>query len=274
MPEAEPLVERFGLERDRGHRGRRVFSGSEIRLIVSGIGSEAAATAVAELAGPSDQRRTEAWLNVGLAGHREREVGEAFLVHRVESVADGGVWFPMIAFEPSLPTASLVTVERPEVEYPKTVLYDMEGAGFVRAAQMRATSELVQLVKIVSDNRATSIDTVTASIASRLVAARLDEIAAIASTLAELSRELAARRSGPTVEPWLDRWHFTVTERRQLERLLARLAALDPAGAPTAADLAAERSARDVLGALADFLDEHPVDYRRPAVTASRRQPR
>ena len=75
--EARPLIDRYRLEpADDG--AFRCFHGSGRSLVISGVGKVAAAAATACL----HEKPLDVWVNVGIAGHRDRAPGELVRAHR------------------------------------------------------------------------------------------------------------------------------------------------------------------------------------------------
>lgn len=254
--EARPLIRRFGLARAEAG-DFPVWRADGVALVVSGVGRRAASAATVDLAS-REPAGEAAWLNVGIAGHRSLPLGGVVLAHKVTSAADEAAWYPPLVFEPPCATATVTTVDRPETAYPGGTVYEMEAAGFYAAAARFASAELIQVVKVISDNAEAPVERLTASRVRELIAGRLDVIERIASETAALARELDARRAPPpALAKIAGRWRFTVTQRRRLERVLRRLAVVDPA-APAAAELAGLRSARAVLAALEERLAAQP----------------
>ena len=74
--EGKPLIDRYGLRRRTLRSDYPIYEGNDITLIVSGIGKVAAAAATACLHASTNDHRPGVWLNVGIAGHSQRPVGE------------------------------------------------------------------------------------------------------------------------------------------------------------------------------------------------------
>jgi nucleoside phosphorylase len=192
--EARPLIRRFGLARVDGGEFP-IWHAAETSLVISGVGRAAAASAVACLAG--DEPPAEAaWINVGIAGHRALPLGEVVLAHKVADRTGGRAWCPPLVFEPPCATATVTTVDRPETGYPEETVYEMEAAGFCSAAAQFASAELIQVVKVISDNAAAPPDRLTSGRVEELIEARIETIALIIEQTAGLARELVARRTG------------------------------------------------------------------------------
>ena len=266
--EAKPLIRRYGLAHDPVSEPFRLFrgggdadrdaDGNEVALIVSGIGKIAAASATSYLhlaAGGG----LAAWLNVGLAGHGSRGVGEAILAHAVTDVASGRSWYPPRVLDAPVPSDRLLTVDTVERGFAADGAYEMEASGFVSTACRFATSELVHCLKIVSDGPGDQPEkTLSARRAEELVEGRMEEVEAVGESLRGLLRELRERAvDPPELRELLEIWRFTVTEKLQLRRLLERRAVLVPEEPlPRFTDL---RRGKDVLRRLRAWLDDLPI---------------
>lgn len=250
--EARPLIEHFRLTRDLDAAPFELYRGDQMTLVVSGMGKLAAATAVGWMAALSGGAPA-AWLNVGIAGHGTRRVGESILAHAVVDRATGAIHYPALVFDPHGPTDRVLTVDAVERHYTDDGAFDMEASGFAQAAARFASAELVHCLKIISDGPEAPPETLTKARLGELVGGHLERVAKVAAQLAELADE-ARRLAAPPAELdlFLGRWHFTVTERRQLRRLLERWWTLRPAGSAleAVADDASVRRGKDVLAAL------------------------
>ncbi len=255
--EARPLIDHFGLEAADPGAPFRIFEGNGVALVVSGVGKVASAAAAGYLFARHGAGRDRPWINVGVGGHRDLASGSAVVAHKVVDRATGRAWYPPLVFEPALPTATVCTVDDVERDYETEMVYEMEAAGFYSAAARFATAELVHVVKIISDGPDHLPDGLTARRVTELVSAAVEPVAGLVDSTRDLARDLESVRPRVDTAPWLERWHFTVTQRRRLERLLARLRIVDPAfsDADGALARAAElRDAADVLARLEEDL--------------------
>ena len=254
--EARPLMRHFGLKAVQPPGPFPVYRGDDIDLVVTGPGRTAAAAATGWLAGLSGDTAEAGWLNVGVAGHHHARPGTAFLVHRIEDAATGRRWYPPQLLTLDCASLGLVTVDRPETNYPGDTLYDMEAAAFFDTATRFSTAELVQVIKTVSDNRAEPTGQVTARRVQALVGAAVAVIEQAVGQLHDMARELAAIDAPPPeLERFVARWRFSVTQRHQLAALLRRWQALHGTSA-WSADLDALPDAGAVLKRLAERLEE------------------
>lgn len=269
--EARPLVERFGLELLAETHAFHVYRGERGWAIVAGLGKASAAAATAYLHLLSGGELGQVWLNIGIGGHGQRAVGDAFIGHKIQDAASGLSWYPPLVVDLPCPTAPLLTVERMEEEYALPWVHEMEAAGFYPTACRFSTSELVQCFKVISDNpEATLMRATSSSLVERLIRDNLDRIESFGTALVGLAREGAALAADPPgYREILARCPFTTTEQRRLRRLLQRLAALRPGAPlplPPALGVPAERG-RDVLTALETRLSEIPIAIGRPVGT-------
>ena len=258
-PEARPLLDYFDLRPEPGAASIYRNPETNISLTLSGPGKSAAAAAVARVAAYLEADRSHAWLNLGIAGHRDLPLGQAVIVKKVTDAATGQTWFPSCAFATKLPACDLLTLEQPDAGYRKE-LFDMECAGYFQAVTGIATLELAQSVKIISDNAAQPMQGVNSKLIDRLVRQNLPEIEKIMQQLLALSaQQRRLNAPGPDYHALNERWHFTVSQQHQLRRLLSKWQALHPGDTKLADRLSREKSASAVLRTLRDELDKTPI---------------
>lgn len=259
--EAKPLVERYRLALDGDVRGFKIFRRDAVALVVSGVGKTAAAAATSFLHLAADGDRDAVWLNVGIAGHGTRTVGEAVLAHKVVDGASGRAWYPPLAFKPPCATDQVTTVDRPQLDLESPGAFEMEASGFVATAGRFASAELVHCLKIVSDGPSTDLESLTPRAVRRLVQDRLGVVEAVAEACGALSDELRrVDAEPPELDACLERWRFTVTERRELRRLLRRRWVLAPDAPLPLDELAAWARGKEVNRQLREWLDDLPVE--------------
>ncbi|MGB3562367.1 MAG: hypothetical protein WBH85_10350 [Thermoanaerobaculia bacterium] len=190
--EARPLVARLGLRSlDQGDPFR-IWEGDGTTLIVSGVGKMAAAAAVAHLRQRLSGSSIGGWINVGIGGHRSYPLGSPILASEVRDATSGQRWSPAIPFSPPCRTDAVLTVERVERLYPEAVVYDMEASGFYEAALHGGDPGLVQVLKVVSDNKTSSVDRVSGARVEQLLEASADTIENLVSAVARRAQQSAA----------------------------------------------------------------------------------
>jgi len=170
--EARPVNGHYGLTRDNSVNHPPLYKNGNMTLVVSGVGKEAAYDAtsrLAEILGPVQA----IWVNLGIAGHPNRTVGEAVLVNEILDGDDNGTWRATIPFEPPCATDRLTTLSGPDTGYRRPTLSDMEAAGFYAAALQYAPPDRIFCLKVISDNQHQPATVINAEMVSRLIKNRL-----------------------------------------------------------------------------------------------------
>lgn len=262
-PEAKPVLAFLRSGRRLTSLGGpfRVYRGDDVAVVVSGMGKTAAAAATAYLHATTQELGLGSWLNVGVAGHREADVGSAFLAHKILDRGTGKTWYPPRLLDAAIPSGQVMTVDRVERSLDGSWIYDMEASGFYDAATRCATTELVHCLKIISDNRERPAELMNVRQITSLVEARLEDLSAVLDALSDLA-EVARRTAAdpPELRAFLRRWHFTTSEARRLRRVLQRWQTLMRGPALGSGAEALPRAA-DVLHYLEERLDALPLSF-------------
>ena len=181
--EAKPVISRFRLSRVQLEQGFPIYRNKDISLIVSGAGKKNSATAVQQLHTFSQSMIKAIWVNLGIAGHPVRALGECFVASRVLDAVSADHWKvpmgPLVLFD----TDELLTVEVPDFGYKYPYALDMEAAGFFPEAQALTDPGRVHCLKVVSDNRVSPADRINKKMVSRLIENRLDILEALIEKL-------------------------------------------------------------------------------------------
>ena len=217
--EARPLLDHYRLRASTHTNPFRIYQNTHTTLIVSGMGRVNAAAASAYLAalvGPGIHH----WLNIGIAGQREYPIGSAWLAQHISSSATTHHWYPPIVFERTCPSATICTVDQPELTYPSSAIYEMEAAGFYATATRFSSGELVQCLKVISDNAEYPAARLRPNHVSQLIESALEPIHATLCTLNDLALELQHVEQFQSL-PKLP-WRMSVSQQHQLRELLRR----------------------------------------------------
>jgi len=181
--EAKPIAARLGLERAEPDQGYPIYRRGPIALAVTGSGkvNSAAATAMlGTLGGPGSRA---IWVNLGIAGHAERNVGEVLLASSVRDGGSGRQWRPTLPRIPSCPSDALLTLDRPDLVYEHEGMVDMEASGFFPVACRFSSADLVQVLKVISDNRERTARGLVAKQVRLLMGEILDPLEALLTDL-------------------------------------------------------------------------------------------
>lgn len=227
--ESQVLIERLGLsfDRDLSGRGFQVYSNLEgdvtHRLIVSGVGKVNSAAATAWLGAHSCDDPPAIWINFGIAGNRTARIGEVFRAVRVSDGDTDRSWYPPAVwareFDLLQPT-SIRTIARPTSEYPdESITVEMEAAGFYQTALRYSSAELVQVIKVISDNEDSGIEGLNPATVSRLCGETTVDMLGWLTGLVEMGRiEVEKWQLPEGVTYVLESFRFSETEKHQLIR--------------------------------------------------------
>ena len=226
--EAKPLIRHFSLQAFAEKPYLMFRNKDGIRLIISGMGASNAYNAVRYMSELKGNRfgYSEGWINVGIAGHRDLELGTCFIVNKISSRKTKEVYYPSLSIE-AKNTEGLITVDRPEKLYAEDEAFDMEAAGFFKAASICSELELINVIKVISDNKASSIDNITEKLIDDLM---LKTLYVIDPVVSELKKRLAILNQVLVLEnrflELVKPIHFSVYQRNQLKRLFQRFDAM------------------------------------------------
>jgi len=228
--EAELLIKHLALELIAEDKYKIYRNTGGTQLIVSGMGYGNARDATEYLAGmDSESEEPRAWLNVGIAGHQSAEIGSCLVANKIIHKVSGDCAFPAMIF-PNLRSSEVMTVDEPELEYPRDIAYEMEAAGFWAAAVKHSSLEFLQCLKIISDNKNHSTDRVNSDLIRTIINDNLHTILHCCEQLQQLCGQFnESGRIDEAVAALIKRFHFTVTQEHQLERLWQRYSALGKA---------------------------------------------
>lgn len=256
--EARPLIDYFRLKQVHDISSYRVYRNQDIVLAVSGIGKANSAAASGFLQGKFNSTCT-GWLNIGIAGHQARDIGEGFLAHTIYDDATGRVWYPSFVFKRPCETDAVRTVDRVEFIYDEDIAYEMEAAGFYSSACRGSTSELTHCYKIVSDNPENSVLELDADQISNLVDGHTEMVNSLVEILSDLVHKVRARELLDGQEEEFHRkWKFSVTQQAKLKKLLIKCQTLK---LPVTADSEILESCRDASSVLENIDKRHRSNW-------------
>ena len=121
----------------------------------SGIGKVNAAIGVTQTYFYFNQDNN-VWINIGLAGHKDLKIGKICSINKISDNETNKDFFPF-ANEFEIQSQGCLTVGTRKKNY-SSKIYDMESSGFYQSASKYSSNELLQIVKIISDNQYESID--------------------------------------------------------------------------------------------------------------------
>ena len=273
--EARPVIHHFRLQRNQAFKPFPLYENETLKLAVSGVGMDNMSLACATLAGihsatqfnSGNQVSEAAWLNIGIAGHQSATPGSAFLVHKVSGGSaspdsQGRHFYPVWPGQWPHLTASLMTVDKPELEYAQDALYDMEATAFYRTASRFSTLELIHVLKVISDNPQSSLADINKESVSRLVGNQIELISMIVERLlhtADMLTELAQKPKG--FDDLLAHYSVSVSQQVQLGRVLRRLQLLEAGAVLDLLPLAQYKSIKHWMQAANEYLSTLTIRF-------------
>ena len=259
--EARPFIDHYKLHSVVDFPGFRCYAAADLRLVVSGMGKLAAAAAVAACHAYFRNRADQVWLNIGIGGHGELTPGTVVLAGKITDRSTGRSWYPPILHDHGLPVHEICTVDVAETAYPCNAVYDMEAAGFYDAAMRFSTAELVQCVKVISDNKTQGIERVDAVYARELVTEQLPVLEGLLQQLWQCAGEIAPDPAFQVLLQQLtEGGHFSVYQQRQLEKLTRRFLARGGSQEQLVAALGSMTNSKKILQLLQQQIDSLPYE--------------
>ncbi len=228
--EAKPVIEHYGLHHVNIHKAFQIYVDREnsISLTISGKGKLASAAATAYTYAVFQSSKADVWVNIGIAGHGQANIGELFLAHSICDKGNHEYWYPQIIFNPDCKTTECITVDKPGNNYQNNLI-DMEASGFYSSCLRVANTELIHVIKIVSDNNTQQMKMIDETLAYNLIKQNISSIANIVRTLNKLAVEYATTFEKPeNLTLFTEHWHFSRTQTITLEKQLRRWQILRP----------------------------------------------
>ncbi|MDD1626984.1 MAG: hypothetical protein LUQ26_05850 [Methylococcaceae bacterium] len=219
--EAKPLVEHFSLKKDVTVQPFAVYLNHDICLTVTGLGKSAMAAGVAYTQALFASVEHPVMLNIGIAGHKDHPLGDLFLIDKIIDVDSQKRYYPSLIFTPPCPTGSIQTLSKPQINYDKVHLCDMEASAFYETAVRFSSSELILCLKVISDNQLSPVENIQPKQVAALIATHLATVESLIARAVARS-ELITTPEPKQFEQLLQRYHFTVNERLQLKNQLSR----------------------------------------------------
>lgn len=217
--EAKPVIDRYRLKKSHADNAFDLYAGDDMACVISGTGKLASACACAWAAARHADAASIAWINLGIAGAADHELGTLFSLHQVIDADDGRRYYPAPGSGEGLAGSACMTLSQPSEDYRDDFLFDMEASGFMHASLRFSSAELIKSLKIVSDNPRAKIGRDRQGV-SDLVYRHIEDIDQQACALAALNGELAGLQ--PELESWqrlVAEAHFSQTQKSRLRVL-------------------------------------------------------
>jgi nucleoside phosphorylase len=219
--EAKPLIAYFKLKKETSISPFAIYRRDSLTLTVSGVGKSAMAAAVAYTSALFPANSLAVMLNIGVAGHKSHELGALFAAEKITDQDSNKSYYPQLVVNLPCLTQGITTVSQPQLHYKTESLYDMEASAFYEAAIRFSSSELIQSLKVISDNENNEIEQITPAKVSVWLEKQLNVIDTCIKKLQALANEHKVLELNEYPEI-IQQWRLSSNERLQLKRLLSR----------------------------------------------------
>ena len=254
--EAKPFINHFKLKKELSVTAFTIYRSADITLTVTGLGKSAMAAGVAYTLALFPAARLPVLLNIGIAGHCSHELGAAFVIEKITDQETGRNYYPQLITSPPCPTHTLITVGQAQPDYPFDSLYEMEASAFYETAIRFSSSELIQCIKIISDNKNNPSSQIKPAQVSSWVSDALPTIEEYSKQLSQLAGlNQPSIASANSYAEMILKWHFTNSEKLQLNSLLNKRGVLT-GNKLLNLDEMPQSSAKEVLSYLRKEVDE------------------
>lgn len=256
MGEAQPIIDYYGLTKAT-HRSHPLFQNNRHSLILSGSGKERSSWAT-EILAKHTGTPNQAWINLGISGHGNFAKGDPFIAGKIEDDQAEESFYPPRIYYSSLQVSSVRTCTEPSLQYEEGQGCDMESHAFYKTAIQFSIRELIQVIKVVSDNPSHPLDQFSPQEAPAMIHQHLPAIDALVRQMDQASESLQTDQTLEQSFIAIRKTHsFSVTRSHQLHQLIrhAKILGLDMG---IMEELARSSShAGDAIQKISDFLKPH-----------------
>jgi hypothetical protein len=224
--EAQPIIEYYKMKLLEGNNIFPIYKNYDQShwLIISGIGRDNSASATSYLYEKSNSFKYTSWINLGIAGGGKGNYGDICLVDKIVNNSDSKTNYPDVIKKSNFTRMELLTTDIPITDYKSKELIDMEGSAFFNIASKFCSKELIGLIKVISDGPLNDIKKLNKSKIFDLINSNLISILEIVAHFEKLSKNEKKRITKPDLFFQIcEKWHFTVTQKYQLEYLVRRI---------------------------------------------------
>lgn len=218
--EAKPLISFYKLKKKLS-LAFLIYSNDTIILTVTGVGKNSMAAGVAYTLATFPPSLFPILINIGIAGHATLPIGSLCVTNKVVDVDSEKKYYPQLLGNGWPNSYSLKTHSKPCLDYSDNCLHDMEASAFYEIAVKFSSCELIQCIKIISDNQLSCIDNINAKKVISWIETPINKIDKILIRLSDLHQSIAANEL-PRYTDILKLYHFTVTGKIKLKSLLLR----------------------------------------------------
>jgi len=162
-------------------------------------------------------------LNLGIGGHATLEVGSICLGQKISDAETERSFYPPLVFSSPCNTADIITHPKAHTTYRDNAIRDMEATGFYEMAVKFSCGELIQVIKIISDNADSPIEKINESAVESWIDAKIAIVEKVLNELTHLRQSLISPDcTSPLFQTLTAKFHFTSANATKLKALLQR----------------------------------------------------
>lgn len=253
--EALELINHFKLKQVNT-KPFSIWKNDNIKLIITGIGKIPSAIGTTYIS-MHDDDKIDGFVNIGVAGHKNLEIGTAIIAQKITDKTSKKRFFPSFLFDIPFKSFDLITVEKIEQKFKKDTCYDMEASSFFETATKFTYLDLVHSIKIISDNykKSFSKDKI-----SNLFIPHLSEIENFINNLSAISKE-NEEKDIDFPKFFIEKWKFSITEQYKLKEVLNKIDALHPNIQWIEDEFSSCKTSKDVINYLEKKLKIFPIKF-------------
>jgi len=223
--EARPIVSHFRMKQIN-KAPFSIYMSSELFLIVTNIGKLSCISAISYSFGKLTDKKILGAINVGIAGHKSKQINEAVLVHKLYDDETKKTIYPSMAIKWKGKTDELTTFSKPHLDYSIDTLLDMEGYGFFYACLNFLNIDVIHSLKIISDNQHLPANNLDKNRVVDLVENNIPVLQKLIDSIFKINSALPIENK-IEIDPIIENVHFTETEKIKLAELLEKASLLE-----------------------------------------------
>ena len=189
--EAEIFIEYYGLVLKSNLPGLNLFAGNGIHLVLTGQGSENVEYALSRYFQGHEDVQINYWLNFGVAGSAQFEIGELVQIDRVTSIDLVGDKNPKssaltLMVESGFPRTHCQSVSTMEQCFEHPGVFDMESAAITAELARRGQLDKLVMIKLISDRPDNKRSGLNQAYFKSIIAEKSNQLTALSDKLIQL----------------------------------------------------------------------------------------
>ena len=224
--EAKKIIELYKLKEDISSKYIfKIYKNLDLNiwLIISGIGNINSAAAAIYLYETSPKKNKNIWINIGMAGSFDFEIGSIFNIKKVsyKNNEKQKTYYTSALTNTQIPIGEAMNVDNVERNFKnKNAIYEMESYGFIKIVEKFCKRELICIIKIISDNK-TNIPNNFINTSKNFIEKNIKDIEGLIDQYIKISYRLR-EASITTLNPIANKFHLTFSNKIIVEELVEK----------------------------------------------------